>query len=332
MKTPAQTSQRTDINTLKESVAGDLTTLNQLIKDSLHSPIPLIQNVVSHILDSGGKRIRPLIVLLLANHFDGQSQHQQIELAAIIEFVHTATLLHDDVIDHSSMRRGHDTANSLWGNQASILVGDFLYSRAFQLLSKRCDDRIMKRLSFTTNTLAEGEILQLANQGGLISEKTYLDTIYRKTAALFEAACECAAITALQTPAIQQACALYGKLLGLIFQIQDDLLDYTATNQSLGKNHCEDIREGKATLPLIYTYQQATPAEQRLLIEALEQKNSVTETDIMNIILRYDAIARCQSLAERYAEQALSTLSTLSDTPYQKHLATLIEFSLTRRH
>ena len=331
MKTPIKLRQTIDIKTIKGPVTADFKQLNRLIVDTLQSSIPLIQTVLNHILDSGGKRMRPLTVLLLANHFDQQQQTQQIELAAIIEFVHTATLLHDDVIDHSSLRRGHDTANTLWGNQASILVGDFLYSRAFQLLSTRCNAPIMKKLSLTTNMLAEGEIIQLANQGSLISETTYLDTIYRKTAALFEAACECAAITANQAPSVQQNCAQFGKHLGLIFQIQDDILDYTACNGSLGKDRGDDIKEGKATLPLIYAFETATKIQKKLLLQAIEQKN-VAMDDVIDIISNGPALTQCQALIQQHAEHAMAALSTLTDTHYKKNLEHLITFSLHRRH
>ena len=248
-----KTRKPVTITDIRAPVTSDLEAANQLILSQLHSDIALIEQITQHIIQSGGKRLRPLTIILCARAcgYNGDTEH--LELAVIIEFVHTATLLHDDVVDQSSRRRGKVTANALWGNQASVLVGDFLYSRAFQMLTQRSHVDIMKALSDTTNAIAEGEILQLMHQQDpQLSEQAYFEVIERKTARLFQSAAQIGAMIATTDTHQHQAAACYGLNIGLAFQVIDDLLDYTSDSETLGKNIGDDLEDGKATLPLIH--------------------------------------------------------------------------------
>ncbi len=317
---------------IQELVAGDLVATNQLILEQLSSDVPVIQKITHHIIKSGGKRLRPLLVLLSANYF-GCQQPEHHELAAIIEFVHTATLLHDDVVDASQMRRGKETANQIWGNQVSVLVGDFLYSRAFQLLTRRNHIPVMKVLAHTTNLIAEGEISQLVNRHDPdITEAAYLEVIYRKTACLFSAAAEAGALLGKCSAEAQQAMAEYGLHLGIAFQIIDDLLDYTASKSDTGKNMGDDLAEGRATLPLIYTLQHCSAET------AAKIRSGISQGDIGQLSFITEAMNAAQAqeytrnVARRHATKALSALATLPHNCYRQAMEELIIFVLERNY
>ena len=329
MKTPTQNPQTTDLDKIKQNLAQEWDQLNQTILANLGSDIPLIQMILQHIINSGGKRLRPLVTLLVSKALMPTITPEHIEIAAIIEFVHTATLLHDDVIDHSQQRRGRFSANAMWGNNAAVLVGDFLYSRSFQLLTQRCNNPVMSALSTTTNAIAEGEILQLANQHQLITQSQYLDVIYRKTAILFASACECAAIISNQPADIQRNCFEYGKQLGLAFQIMDDMLDYSAHTATLGKEQGNDIQEGKMTLPLIYTLETSTPEQRNRITSAIAEPTEDNQ-DIIDWVNQSDALNRCHQLAKSFQAEAIAALDCLIDSPFKSDLQQLAHYACNR--
>jgi octaprenyl-diphosphate synthase len=317
----------TDIQAL---LADDLSATNQIILEQLTSEVPIIQTITQRIISSGGKRLRPLLVLLSANYFgyQGRAHH---DLAAIIEFVHTATLLHDDVVDASSLRRGQQTANQIWGNQISVLVGDFLYSRAFQLLTRRNHLEVMTVLARTTNLIAEGEINQLVNRHDPdISEAIYLEIIRRKTACLFSAAAEIGALLGNCSALARQALAQYGLHLGMAFQIIDDLLDYTSSQSTTGKNRGDDLAEGRATLPLIYTLQHC-PADTAARIRNGIREGDSSELDFfINAMQSVHAKEYAQDVARQQGRLALQALAPLPANPYHEAMVQLIEFVLHR--
>lgn len=317
---------------IQHLLANDLQSTNQLITKQLVSDVPVIQTIAQHIISSGGKRLRPLLVLLSANYF-GYQGHEHHELAAIIEFVHTATLLHDDVVDASKLRRGQDTANQIWGNQISVLVGDFLYSRAFQLLTQRSHIEVMKVLAQTTNAIAEGEVTQLVNRHDPeVSEAVYIEVIRRKTACLFSAAAEVGALLGRPPLAQQQAMADYGMHLGIAFQIIDDLLDYTANKTDMGKNMGDDLAEGRATLPLIYTLKhcEAAAAEQ---IRTAVRQGDLSQLDlILDIMTKTQAKQYTLAVAQNHAAQALNALQGLPGNPYLQAMQQLVGFVLNRNY
>lgn len=317
---------------IQELLADDLAATDQLILAQLNSDVPIIQTIAQHIISSGGKRLRPLLVLLSANYFGCKSPEHH-ELAATIEFVHTATLLHDDVVDASQMRRGKDTSNQIWGNQVSVLVGDFLYSRAFQLLTRRNNVAVMKVLAQTTNLIAEGEISQLVNRYDPdITEAAYLEVIRRKTACLFSAAAEAGALLGHCDTATQQAMAEYGLHLGIAFQIIDDLLDYSSPKCDTGKNMGDDLAEGRATLPLIYTLQHCSAET------AVNIRSGIRQGDInqLNYIIAAMNAAQAQdyarSVAQQHADRALSALASLPASPYRLAMEQLTAFVLHRNY
>jgi octaprenyl-diphosphate synthase len=260
-----------DIAAIQSLVSQDMQAVNHLIQQRLQSNVALINQLSHYIISSGGKRLRPMLVLLSAGA-SAYRRRDHIMLAAVIEFIHTATLLHDDVVDASSLRRGQQTANSIWGNEASVLVGDFLYSRAFQMMVEVQQMRIMDILSNATNVIAEGEVLQLLNcHEPDTTEESYLQVIRSKTAKLFEAAAQLGAVLAEQSAAVETALASYGMHLGTAFQLIDDVLDYSATPEEMGKNVGDDLAEVKPTLPLIYTLRHANPTHQAVIREAITQ-------------------------------------------------------------
>lgn len=318
------------IEQIRRAVQPDLKAVDDLIINELVSDIPLIHSVTAHILKSGGKRLRPLVVLLCARCL-GYQGHEHHELAAIIEFVHTATLLHDDVVDESKLRRGRDTANAVWGNQASVLVGDFLYSRAFQLLTRRSNVAVMQVLANTTNAIAEGEVLQLMNRNDPeITEAAYLSVIDRKTAQLFSASAHIGAILATEDPALQRNMQHFGEQLGLAFQIIDDLLDYTASSQQIGKEIGDDLAEGKATLPLIYTLE-VSDAETQAHIRAAIKDGRRDQLDaILTAMDSVDAFSYTLERAQQYAEHAHNALAKLPDNEYRQALEQLVDFAVHR--
>jgi octaprenyl-diphosphate synthase len=329
---PAQDpSQLPSLETLRELVAEDWTAVNRLVVQRLGSDVALVNQVAHHIIHSGGKRLRPLTVLLAAKAagYEGDSH---VAAAAIVEFIHTATLLHDDVVDDSGLRRGQETANALFGNQASVLVGDFLYSRSFQMMVELGEIRILDVLADATNTIAEGEVLQLMNCNNPdITEADYLEVIYRKTAKLFEAGTRIGAILA-DGDASEQPLILYGRHLGQAFQLVDDALDYGATTKELGKNIGDDLAEGKPTLPLIYAMKNGSAAERHMIREAIETGGTQNLTSIQLAIETSGGLRYTAERAQQEAELAIRALDDLADTPFKDALSSLAQFSVRRRH
>jgi len=325
-------NQEFDLQSIRGLVGDDWNGVNLAIQHELKSDVALVNSVSQYIICSGGKRLRPLLVLLAARAC-GYTGERHILAAAIIEFIHTATLLHDDVVDDSELRRGQDTANSVFGNEASVLVGDFLYSRAFQLMVQVGQMRVMEELADATNTIAEGEVLQLMNCNNPdTTEDMYMDVIFRKTARLFQAGVLIGAILADQTRAVENAFVEYGKQLGLAFQLVDDALDYDASNKTLGKNIGDDLAEGKPTLPLIYALKRGSPAEQRIIRKAIEQ-GGLTEIDsIMAAIETTGALAYTVTRARQACGEAIEALGAVPDSNYKTALVQLAEFSVERRY
>jgi octaprenyl-diphosphate synthase len=276
--------------------------------------------------------MRPMLVLLSANACQYQG-NQHINLAAVIEFIHTATLLHDDVVDASQLRRGNMTANAVWGNEASVLVGDFLYSRAFEMMVSANNMRIMEIMSHTTNTIAEGEVLQLLNcHDADTSEIRYMDVVMRKTARLFEAAAQIGAVLGQQSEQIETALANFGLHLGIAFQLIDDVLDYSASPEDTGKNVGDDLAEGKPTLPLIHAIHKGTPSQARLIRKAIENGGHDNMQDVCAIIESTGAIPYTAQAAKQQAGLAIEALSSLPDSASKEALYGLAEFSVNRRY
>jgi octaprenyl-diphosphate synthase len=319
-----------DITTIRQLIASDMDSVDKLIIQSLKSDVVLINQIGAYIVHSGGKRLRPMIVLMAAQAC-GYSGNRHIDLAAIIEFIHTATLLHDDVVDGSELRRNRETANAVWGNEASVLVGDFLYSRSFEMMVGVGEMRVMDILSHATNRIAEGEVLQLLNvHNPETSEEAYMEVIKRKTATLFEAGTRLGAVIAGVSEAQEQALAAYGLHLGIAFQLVDDALDYDASKSDIGKNVGDDLAEGKPTLPLIQAMKQADAETREHLAQIIEQGGLDQIDFVMQAIANSDAIAYTQQLARDEAELAKQALSPLPDTPYRQALADLADFSVAR--
>lgn len=321
-----------DIEQIRAPITDDLYAVDALIRQQLHSDVALIDQLAGYLIDSGGKRLRPVAVLLAARAC-GYAGGDHIAAAAIVEFIHTATLLHDDVVDESSLRRGRETANAIWGNQASVLVGDFLYSRSFQMMVGIGSLRVMEILADTTNAIAEGEVLQLLHcHDPDTSEERYMAVIYAKTAKLFEAAAQLGAVLAGRPRAEEQALARYGRHLGTAFQLIDDVLDYSASSAELGKNIGDDLAEGKPTLPLIYAMRHGAREEVQIIRAAierggLEQLDIVTRTIESTGALDYTA-----RLAAAEAEYAIADLDLLQDSPAKDALIGLARFAVNRRY
>jgi octaprenyl-diphosphate synthase len=318
----------TDIHHL---VKADFEQVNALIEENLYSHIELISAVSQYIIHSGGKRLRPLVTLLSARAL-GYSGQDHVRLAVVIEFLHTATLLHDDVVDGSTLRRGRQTANVVWGNSASVLVGDFLYSRAFQLMTLLGSLPIYTILANATNTIAQGEVLQLIRRHNVnLSLQDYLDVIRCKTAMLFAAATESGAVVAGASAATQQALSAYGLHLGMAFQMIDDWLDYAVTADDSGKNPGDDLVEGKVTLPLIYAMQKATPAEQQFIRDTLQHGKAENLPAILDILKTTNAGHYVQQDAQAQAELAKQALAGLADTSHKQALIDLADLAVQRR-
>jgi octaprenyl-diphosphate synthase len=319
-----------DISTIKELTASDMDAVNRLILRRLQSDVVLINQIGAYIVNSGGKRLRPMIVLLAARAL-GYQGDQHVDLAAVIEFIHTATLLHDDVVDESELRRNRDTANAVWGNAASVLVGDFLYSRAFEMMVEVGQMRVMDILSHTTNLIAEGEVLQLLNCNNPdTTEEEYIEVIHRKTATLFEAGSQLGAVLCNAPVEQEQAMADYGRHLGAAFQLIDDVLDYSASNEELGKNVGDDLAEGKPTLPLIHVIKNGTE-EQREMVRAAIEQGGLDQIDaIMQAIESTGAIAYTAGLAQLEAGKAKAALEVIPPSTYRDALEALADFSVSR--
>ena len=328
----AETALRTpSLDALRTLVAEDWAGVNRIIFQRLGSDVALVNQVAHHIIRGRGKRLRPLTTLLAARAC-GYEGTQHIQSAAIIEFIHTATLLHDDVVDDSSLRRGQQTANAVFGNQAGVLVGDFLYSRSFQMMVEIGGLRILDVLANATNTIAEGEVLQLMNcNNPNITEADYMEVIYRKTAKLFEAGTRIGAILAEFDDAGEQALVAFGRHLGLAFQLVDDALDYDATTEELGKNIGDDLAEGKPTLPLIYAMDNGSAAEKHMIREAIETGGTQNLTSIQLAIETSGGLRYTAERARDEAEQAVEALRSLPDSDYKQGLASLAQFAVDRR-
>ncbi|HBH36218.1 MAG TPA: octaprenyl diphosphate synthase [Gammaproteobacteria bacterium] len=309
-------------------VADEMVKVNDFILSQLHSDIVLINQIGHHIINGGGKRLRPLLVLIAAKSV-GYEGGKHIDIAAIIEFIHTATLLHDDVIDHSDMRRDQETANAVWGNAVSVLVGDFLYSRAFEMMVAVQQMRVMDILSHATNRIAEGEVLQLMNCNEPdITEEQYVEVIVRKTATLFEAGTRLAAVISNSDTETEQALADYGMELGMAFQIIDDALDYSGKN--IGKNIGDDLDEGKPTLPLIRAMQTAPEDQAAVIRNAIKNGGREHIDAVTRAIESSDAIAYTMQVAVEHSQKAIKALDALPPSPYRDALAELAEFSVRR--
>jgi octaprenyl-diphosphate synthase len=326
------TRQPADFDSVRALAAADMAEVDALIRRRLSSDVVLINQIADHIIASGGKRLRPMLHTLAARAA-GYAGGAHAKLAAIIEFIHTSTLLHDDVVDESDLRRGRKTANALWGNAASVLVGDFLYSRSFQLMVELDDMRIMRILADTTNTIAEGEVLQLLNIGNAdVDEARYLAVIERKTAVLFAAATELGGILGGLPETQVAALRRYGMELGYAFQIADDLLDYVSDADTLGKNIGDDLAEGKPTLPLIYAMERANEAERLSLRHAIEHGGLDSLDRIVAAIRDSGALERTRDRALAHAGAAHEALEALPPSPYRDALATLADYAVERTY
>jgi len=331
MQPVEKTATQPGFEEVKTLAADDMLAVDALIRQSLQSDVMLVSQVSEYIVASGGKRLRPLIVLLAAKAL-GYSGDNQIQAAAIIEFIHTATLLHDDVVDSSDRRRGKDTANTVFGNQASVLVGDFLYSRAFQMMVNVGRMQVMQILADATNTIAAGEVMQLMNvHDPDVTEQAYRKVIYRKTARLFEAGAQIAAILADRDPADEAAMIRYGQNLGTAFQLVDDALDYDASPEELGKNLGDDLAEGKPTLPLIYAMEKCTESERQMIRSAVEEGGLDHLDEIHTVIESTGALEYTAKRAQEAADIAIDALSSIPDSEYKEALITIADFAVKRR-
>jgi len=319
-----------DIQSIYSLIQDDLNAVDQLIQQRLQSDVALINQLGFYIINSGGKRLRPAIAILSARAC-GYEADKHINLATIIEFIHTATLLHDDVVDNSDMRRGQETANNLWGNEASVLVGDFLYTRSFEMMVEMDSMRLMQILSHTTNIIAEGEVLQLLNcHDADTTEARYLEVIHHKTAKLFEAAGQLGAVICQAPTEIEDAMARYAMHLGSAFQLVDDLLDYSQSSETIGKNIGDDLAEGKPTLPLIYAMQKGNEQQASVIRQAIENGQRERIDEIITIINETGAIDYTAHAAAQEVAQAKAALNILPDSDYKQALIGLAEFSISR--
>ncbi len=321
-----------DLDQIRSLAEDDMKAVNALIQQQVDSDVALINQLGFYIVNSGGKRLRPLLTVLSARAMGIETQ-QHHTLAAIIEFIHTATLLHDDVVDESTLRRGRETANAIFGNQASVLVGDFLYTRSFQMMVSLERMRVMEILSEATNQIAEGEVLQLMNCNDPdTTEARYFDVIYGKTARLFEAATQLAAVLTDQPESIEQAMQDYGKHLGTAFQLADDILDYTADSDEMGKNAGDDLAEGKPTLPLLYAMWHTDKDDDKALIrDAIENSNGLPHLSrIQQIMAETGAIDYTLQRANEEVAMAVNSLSALPDSDYKSALIALANMSVER--
>ena len=312
------------------SISSDMTAVDAVIRRRLHSDVVLVRQVADYIIGAGGKRMRPALVLAAARAcgYDGVHHH---ELAAVIEFIHTATLLHDDVVDESTMRRGAKTANAVFGNAASVLVGDFLYSRAFQMMLSVPNRRVMEVLADATNIIAEGEVLQLMNcRNADLSVDEYLHVVHFKTAKLFEAAGRLGGIVAKANDEIETGLANYGKHLGTAFQIIDDVLDYSGHEEKTGKHLGDDLAEGKTTLPLIHVMQSGDSAQVSVVRNAIEQGSREDFSDVLAAVHACDALTKSRRFGEAEAIAAKASLAPLADSIFKKTLLEFADFAVLR--
>ena len=315
-----------------QTIAADMEAVNQAIRSELRSDVALVNQIAEYIINAGGKRIRPALVLLFANACGYRGTHHH-KLAAVVELIHTSTLLHDDVVDESALRRGQPTTNALFGNAASVLVGDFIYSRSFQMMVSVNDMRVMQILAEATNIIAEGEVMQLMNMRDAgVSEARYLQVIHCKTAKLFEAAASLGTLLAGASEEQIAAAAEYGLKLGTAFQLIDDVLDYTGNIEETGKNLGDDLREGKMTLPLIYLMQHGTEAQKLLVRDCIEQGDENHFDVILAAITASGALEYVRSQAEKAASDAANTLACFDDSQFKQSLLQLCASASGRNH
>ena len=321
-----------DLESIRLLIADDLKAVDGLIERRLHSDVVLVNQIAQYIVASGGKRLRPLLVLLSAQAC-GYRGDQHIHLAAVTEFIHTATLLHDDVVDDSQLRRGRKTANAVFGNEASVLVGDFLYSRAFQMMVDVRNMRVMEIMADTTNNIAEGEVLQLLNCGDPeTSEEQYLQVIRSKTARLFETAAQLGPILCESPQELEHALARYGLHLGIAYQLVDDVLDYDGSATEIGKNVGDDLAEGKPTLPLIHAMRTGTPAQVAIIRNAIEHGGRDHIDAVIDAVESTGSITYTARAAAAEADSALEALTEIPPSPYRDALESLAEFSVSRTY
>jgi octaprenyl-diphosphate synthase len=323
---------RIDLKALISPIADDLRRVDGIIRERLDSEVVLINQIGAHIVSAGGKRMRPAVLLLSARALGCKTDEPAL-LAAVIEFIHTATLLHDDVVDHADRRRGLKTANAVWGNSGAVLSGDFLYSRSFQMMVDAGRMEVMRCLADTTNAIAQGEVLQLMNCGDPdVTEERYLRVIELKTARLFEAAGRLGAIAAEQPEQVQKRMARYGHQLGMAFQIVDDLLDYQAAPEESGKNLGTDLAEGKPTLPLIHALKNGSADQKTLIRNALKEGRVERLDEVLAAVVSTGGITYSSALAARHGEAAISALDDLPDSPYKDALTGIARFATQRTH
>jgi octaprenyl-diphosphate synthase len=323
---------RESLEKIRALVCTELAAVDEAIRSGLHSAVGLVDQIADHIIGGGGKRLRPLLVVLVGRAC-GATGVDCERAAAFIEFIHTATLLHDDVVDQSARRRGRDTANEIFGNQASVLVGDFVYSRAFQMMAATRSQRVIEIMADATNVIAEGEVLQLMNaHDPETTEARYLEVIHRKTAQLFQAGAEVAAVISGAPEPIQRDLSSYGRHLGTAYQLIDDVLDYQSDPETRGKNLGDDLAEGKPTLPLIYALREGNGRCNELMREVIRDGGRDRLDDILGAIESAGGLEYTARLAQSEADQALAALTALPDTPYREALAALARFAVARKH
>ena len=318
------------VDNIKALVAEDMKAVDVVIQQRLASDVVLVNQLSQYIVNSGGKRLRPLLSLMASRAYGYEGEHHHT-LAAIIEFIHTATLLHDDVVDESELRRGRETANALFGNAASVLVGDFLYSRAFEMMVGVGSMKIMKILAETTNVIAEGEVMQLMNcHDADTTEQRYLNVIHAKTAKLFEAATRLGAVLNERSEEEEAAMASYGMHLGTAFQLIDDVLDYSSSSEEMGKNVGDDLAEGKPTLPLIYAMRNGTPEQSEVVRKAIEEGGLKYLDQVMEAIKQTGAIEYTETTAKNEAQLAIQQLAHLPESDYKQAMIDLAKYSVDR--
>jgi octaprenyl-diphosphate synthase len=326
------THSTNQLDSIQSILTHDIKAVNAVIEKSLHSDVTLVNQVASYIINSGGKRLRPILVLLSGGLF-GKISPQHHQLAAVVEFIHTATLLHDDVVDESDKRRGQNTANAIFGNAASVLVGDFVYSRAFQMMVAVQNMRVMEVLSNATNVIAEGEVLQLLNINNAdISDAEYLQVIHFKTAKLFEAATSLGAIISHASAADEAALSQYGMHIGTAFQLIDDVLDLSGDAVAIGKNLGDDLSEGKPTLPLLYAMRHGDAAEAAAIKHAIEHGGLEDLATVLLAVERTGALQHVRAIADSEAELACAAIAHFKDSPYKLAMLTLARFSASRNY
>ncbi|MEZ9175865.1 octaprenyl diphosphate synthase [Vibrio kanaloae] len=320
-----------DFKAIQTLTANDMAKVNETIQAQLNSDVSLINQLGFYIVSGGGKRLRPLLALLSARALGYQGE-AHITSAAFIEFIHTATLLHDDVVDESDMRRGKATANAAFGNAASVLVGDFIYTRSFQMMTTLGSLKILELMSEAVNVIAEGEVQQLMNCNNPdTTEESYMQVIYSKTARLFEAATQIGAILSESSPEVETAMQNYGKYLGTAFQLIDDVMDYTADGKEMGKNVGDDLAEGKPTLPLLYAMHNAAPVQASMIREAIEKANGMERlNDIMSVMKETGSLEYTTNKAYEEADKAIAELSVVPDSEYKQALITLAHLAVKR--